>query len=275
MHYRLAEVPELRQRFFQEARLLSRIRHPHVVEVRDHGTLSDGRPYLILELLRGVSLRERLGRPDRLTTADTFAMFLQLADALGAVHAHGIVHRDLKPENVVLVEDGSGGTPLAKLIDFGIAKVLYGRCTSLPTLRSAQGALFGSPAYMTPEQVRGATVDHRADLYALGLMMYEIFTDSWPWPVDATDMWAQLAAHAERPPRQNIRLQQLCRPLAQLVMRCLSKDPAERPQSAAELRAHLEAAHKVWALPPPLGPSRISGIHLVAPARAWQEGGRR
>ena len=242
----LSERGQMRERFHQEVRLISRLRHPNVVRLLDHGELSDHRLYLVMELLDGASLCERMGDHLPLGRDETFSIFTQLCQALATVHEQGVVHRDLKPENVILKRCALGPTQVT-LIDFGVAKVLATSC-SMPVLATAQGMLVGSPRYMAPEQIQSACVDHRADVYALGLMMYEAFTGAWPWPEQPMAFWAQLAAHVEQSPAVDHRLRRRCRPMSDLVMGCLQKDASARPRSAEEVRVRLLDAWRRWPL---------------------------
>jgi serine/threonine-protein kinase len=238
-----AQRERARLRFSQEARLISLIDHPNVVRYLGHGSLPDHRPYLVMEMLEGGCLFDRLTDGGPITAPDAFALFEQLCAALDAVHARGIVHRDLKPENVIL--SGPPRAPVAKLIDFGISKVTPSGQRGL----TGEGLFIGSPGYMAPEQIERAPLDGRTDLYSLGLMMYEVFTDQWPWTLRRCDLWQQLRAHTSVKPRRDRRFERRCRPLADLVMRCLEKDPARRPSSAGEVRQALSALEPLWPLP--------------------------
>jgi hypothetical protein len=238
-----AEREATRLRFSQEARLIALIHHPNVVRYLGHGALPDERPYLVMEMLEGGCLFDRLTDGGPIPAPDAFRAFGQICAALEAVHAHGIVHRDLKPDNVILSR--SGDAPMAKLIDFGISKVFpHGE----PAL-TGEGLFIGSPSYMAPEQIESAVLDARTDIYALGLMMYEVFTDDWPWAVPRSDTWQQLRAHAELKPRRDRRFEHRCRPLSDLVMRCIEKVPGRRPASALEVRKALSALEPYWPLP--------------------------
>jgi eukaryotic-like serine/threonine-protein kinase len=171
----LTEDVEITKRFFNEARAANAIRHPGIVEVFDSGTLPSGVAYLVMELLEGESLAARLRRLGRLELTEARAIGVQTASALGAAHAAGIVHRDLKPDNLFLVRDYrdvSGEN--VKVLDFGIAKLGIGTSRSV-SVKTRTGSVTGTPAYMSPEQCRGTKeVDHRTDIYALGVILYEM-----------------------------------------------------------------------------------------------------
>lgn len=174
-----AAFPEVAERFLVEARAAAAVRHPGVVKIFDFGRLDEGMPYLVMELLDGESLADLLERRRRLPQDQAIGLCLHVLDALEAAHRAGIVHRDLKPENVVLVR-GPGGEPWAKLIDFGIA--LLGHTGPAAIRQTVQGTVMGTPYYMAPEQARGALdIDGRADLYALGVMLYEMLVGKLPF----------------------------------------------------------------------------------------------
>ena len=164
----LAGDAELAQRFAREAMVSAKLEHPHVASALDYGTLAEGGAYLVMQLARGRGLRAWLhGRADPRTA---IAIGAQIADALGAAHAHGIVHRDLKPENVI-VEERDGGLH-ARVLDFGIARVADAAKGDAPLTRL--GTVMGTAGYMAPEQAVGEAVDARADVYALGVILWEL-----------------------------------------------------------------------------------------------------
>ncbi|MEL6189881.1 MAG: serine/threonine-protein kinase, partial [Myxococcota bacterium] len=169
LHEHAYESTEILQRFRREAEITSQLGHPHIVEVSDFNVLEDGRAYLVMELLEGVSLRQRLrdGRPFSLD--DVGLLLGQVSSALSRAHRAGVVHRDLKPENIFLVDhDGTG--PFAKVLDFGISKM-----QGAETVLTQGASLMGTPRYMSPEQARGdnASVDGRADQFSVGAIAYE------------------------------------------------------------------------------------------------------
>jgi serine/threonine protein kinase len=173
------------ERFLREARAAASISSPYICDVYDSGKLEDNRPFLVLELLEGESLYERMTRVRQIDVATTVRMVSQVARGLTKAHAAGIVHRDLKPENVFLTKDEEGAL-LAKILDFGLAKFYAPVETDGPAARlTREGAVFGTPAYMSPEQVKGqGHVDHRADLWALGCITYECFTGRTVWSTE-------------------------------------------------------------------------------------------
>src|ERR1700744_4300557 len=165
------------ERFMREARAAASVKSPYIVEVYDSGRLEDGRPFIAMELLDGESLYDRMARVRLFDPDTTVRIITQVAKGLTKAHAIGIVHRDLKPENIHLCK-AEDGEEIAKVLDFGLAKFYSPVKTDEKTARlTREGAVFGTPAYMSPEQVKGqGSVDHRADLWALGCMAYECLT---------------------------------------------------------------------------------------------------
>ncbi|HZW89214.1 MAG TPA: FHA domain-containing serine/threonine-protein kinase, partial [Myxococcaceae bacterium] len=232
------------RRFQREAVAASQIRHPGIVEVTDFGRTPDGRFYLAMELVEGETLGRRLARLGPLPPADAMALVRELARALGAAHARGIYHRDIKPENVLLARDGS-----AKLADFGIARLAEGPRDARET---AAGLIFGTPHYMSPEQAAGQRQDGRSDVYALGVLLFELLTGAPPYlGASATHVLAahllspvpRLPAHGPHGP--------IPPSLADLLQRMMAKTAAERPASMAEVEASLDAVLAGQELPPP------------------------
>jgi serine/threonine-protein kinase len=179
-----ADSAEARSRFENEARAAAKLRSKHVVEVYDHGVSEDGRPYIVMEFLRGEPLDKRLERLGRLPAKDTARIVMQVCRALSRAHAIGIVHRDLKPENVFLVWDEEDGADVAKVVDFGIAKFADNQLGSSSATRT--GSVLGTPYYMSPEQARGLrSVDHRADLWSVGVITYRCLVGSLPFDGEA------------------------------------------------------------------------------------------
>lgn len=236
------------ERFTREIRLAARLQHPNVVPVLSAGTVPEGLPYYVMPFIDGASLRERLGK-GALPTADAVAVLRDVGRALAYAHAHGVVHRDVKPENVLL----TGGA--AVVVDFGIAKAAVA-ASGAATLTQL-GMAIGTPAYMAPEQAAGQSdVDHRADLYALGVVAWELFTGRHPFASKTTPQ-ALLAAHfVEMPAPLAEQCPGLPPHIADVVMRCLAKDPADRPASAAEVLLALDTAASL-ARAPSVVPSTV------------------
>jgi len=220
-------------RFFNEARAATAIRHPGIVEVHDYGSLHDGSAYIVMELLDGESLGARIRRTGARPAAPWLPLVRQIAGALHAAHEQGIVHRDLKPDNVFLIRDPEieGGERI-KLLDFGIAKLAH---TPGDASKTRTGAVMGTPTYMSPEQCRDAgLVDRRADLYALGCILYELACGRPPFLTDGVgDLIAHHLYFEPQPPRA---LQPtIPEPVEQLIMWLLRKQPEARPATALEV----------------------------------------
>jgi len=220
-------------RFIREAQTANALKSRHIIETTDFGQLPDGPFYVVMELLEGTDLARAM-REQRLTVAQLFHIFIQVADTFELVHAHGIVHRDLKPDNVFLVNEN--GDPLfVKLLDFGIAKVLHSGSSEL----TEEGMILGTPHYMAPEQARSQSVDHRADVYSLGIMMYRAFTGRLPFTAENTI--GVITRHAMDIPDPPSRFAPVDPLLESLILRCMAKRPEERPQRMAEISNDLRA----------------------------------
>jgi serine/threonine-protein kinase len=220
---------ELAPRLLQEARAAAKLGHPAIVRVFDVGQTADGDPFIVMELLEGESLNQRLGRELRLSATQAVQLLLPIADALRAAHQKGIVHRDIKPDNVFLVADATGVQP--KLVDFGIAKLAVREFDSQLTQR---GAVVGSPDYMAPEQARGDDdIDRRADVWSFCVLLYETMTGGPPF--QGSNYNALMRAILEEPPPLLTSLCAADSELAELVQTGLAKDRAERWQSMQEL----------------------------------------
>jgi len=218
--------PEVVHRFFNEARAATEIRNEHIVEVLDFGTLPEGMPYLVMEWLDGESLGSLLRSARKLPLAQAAMIMSGIARALRAAHGKGVVHRDLKPDNVFLVRR-DGEPDLVKVLDFGIAKLL---ATGMPVQYQTQtGAIIGTPAYMSPEQCRGAKeIDHRTDVYALGVIGYQMLTGRLPFAADA--LGELLLKHlTETPPPADSIEPSVPAPVSQMLARALEKEPEKRP----------------------------------------------
>ncbi len=231
---------DLLERFEREAQLAGSLNHPNVVALYDVG-LQDGKPYFVTELLQGEALRERLAKgPIPVPLALDWAA--QMAQGLAAAHERGIVHRDLKPENVFITRDGH-----VKVIDFGIAKLIEAAREAAPHglmdetaspsgARTGTGMVLGTPGYMSPEQVRGDPVDARTDFFSLGAVLYEMLCGRRAFPAKSVVESGYAILHAEPEPLPVA----IPAPVAQVVQRCLEKDPGRRFHSARDLAFHLE-----------------------------------
>jgi eukaryotic-like serine/threonine-protein kinase len=231
------------ERFVREARAAASVKSPYIVEVYDSGRLEDGRPFIAMELLEGESLYDRMARVRLIDPETTVRIIGQVAKGLMKAHAIGIVHRDLKPENIHLCK-GEDGEEIAKILDFGLAKFYSPMKTDEKTARlTREGAVFGTPAYMSPEQVKGqGSVDHRADLWALGCMAFECLTGRPVWNTEQ-GVAMTFAAIAASPLPQPSRFRPDLPPAFDAWFKhALERDANARFQTAKELAEDLAKA---------------------------------
>jgi serine/threonine protein kinase len=228
---------ELVERFFNEARAATAIKHPGIVQIYDLGYQDDGSAYIAMEFLEGEGLDARLRRLGRLPVQQALRFTGQLASALAVAHGRGIVHRDLKPANIFIVPDGqvSGGERI-KILDFGIAKIAR-TSEQGPAALTQVGTVMGSPSYMAPEQCRGAAdVDHRADLYSVGCILFECLCGRPPFLPSEGGYITIMAAHLnDMPPAPSSLRPDLTQDIDNLVLHLLVKEPYARPESAAHV----------------------------------------
>jgi len=236
------------ERFRREAITAARLAHPGVVATFDAGA-DDGTAYIVMELVRGRTLRQVLSEEGRLSPRLAISVALQVSDALAHAHRAGLVHRDIKPANVLLVDDDSD-PPRVKVTDFGIAKASQGLGADL----TKTGMVLGTPKYLSPEQIDGREPDARADLYALGVVLYEMLTGAPPF-AGSTDLATALAHLNEIPPAVSSRRPEVPAALDRLVGCLLSKDPDRRVPSAEALCRALAAIGTALVVPSP-GPTR-------------------
>jgi eukaryotic-like serine/threonine-protein kinase len=229
LHKEMTAFPEVVARFEREAVAAGRIEHSHVVSATDFGKLEDGSFYLVLEFIEGQSLAKLVSKVGALAPLRALRITRQIVEALQAAHAVGIVHRDLKPDNVMLV-DKDDDPDFVKVLDFGIAKVKVEETAEQPALTQI-GTVFGTPEYMSPEQARGELVDARADLYTVGVILFEMLSGNSPFKDD--DLVVVLTRHltADPPPLPS----NIDPVIRDLVLLLLKKNREERAQSAAEL----------------------------------------
>jgi serine/threonine protein kinase len=256
--------PVVVDRFLQEARAASAIRHAGIVEVFDFGRLPTGQAYIAMELLRGEELSSFLARRGALDASLAAHIAMQMLAALNATHVVGVIHRDLKPENVFLVPDpGAPGAIRVKILDFGIAKLTGRALAGQPRRPRTKNLILGTPAYMAPEQCRGGTeLDARADLYAVGCLVFELLTGRPPFVAGGDG--EVMAMHIyEPPPRLSNLAPHLPVELDALLAKLLTKDPADRIPSAAYALATLERAP----IAPLVDEVALSGAHYaIGPA---------
>jgi predicted Ser/Thr protein kinase len=243
----LAQDEESVGRFLTEAKAASAIGSSHIVEVQDFGKLPDGATYIVMEYLEGMTLGEAMDHEHGLDVEVTVNVSVQVAGALAAAHAVGVVHRDLKPDNVFLLDSADGY--FVKILDFGIAKVMHSG-----QKLTAVGSVIGTPHYMSPEQATGGRTDARADIYSLGVMMYEMACGKVPF--DAENPLAVISMQVtDDPPTLRKRMPEgrsLPPGLESVIMKCLAKEPDERFLTMHDVQAALERIEQ-------------GGVPLVAP----------
>jgi serine/threonine protein kinase len=239
-----ATDPDRLARFEQEARAAAALNHPNILAVHDLG-MHDGAPYIVSELLDGVTLREQIFT---LPLRKAIDYAIQIAQGLAAAHEKGIVHRDLKPENIFITSEGR-----VKILDFGLAKLMQepaaARMSMLPTTpphmasrpHTIVGEVMGTIGYMAPEQVRGVVADHRADIFAFGAILYEMVSGRRAFGGE-TAMDTMMAIAKETPPDLPVTDRHITPAVTRIVERCLEKNPASRFQSTRDLAFALEGA---------------------------------
>jgi serine/threonine-protein kinase len=275
LHPQFARYTEAVNRFLREARAASSINHPNIVDVTDFGLLGDGLVYFVMEFLDGKSLEDVIEREGAVELHRAINIANQMALALEAAHDQGVIHRDLKPDNVMLLArpgrrdlvriatgdpsrpgGGMGGLPgpsdqpvterertwdFVKLLDFGIAKVLI---PDELTAETVQGAVFGTPEYMSPEAARGEDVDHRADIYSLGVILFDMLTGRPPFEAQAANEVLQMQIHRPPPsPREFAPHREITEAAEKVILKAMQKDADRRYQSMGELRADLQHAY--------------------------------
>jgi eukaryotic-like serine/threonine-protein kinase len=246
--------PQVVQRFIDEARAVNRIAHPNIVDIFGFGALPDGRKYCVMALLQGATLAALVKQRGRLPAAEALPILAEVANALDAAHAAGVVHRDLKPENVFLSQ-ASGGARKVTLLDFGIARMAGDE----RRVRTGTGVVLGTPAYMSPEQCAGSSVDHRTDLYAFGVVAFEVLTGRTPFVGEKRGhLFTQHLTSP--PPRASDLAPDLAPELDAVFGRLLAKRPEERPGSAAEALQLLTAGLGAAA---PARRAKTPGVWLV------------
>jgi eukaryotic-like serine/threonine-protein kinase len=232
--HHLGDDTDAIKRFHREAKAASRLNHQHITTVYDFGVMPDGQPYLVMDFLKGVNLEELIAKKDHLTIEELHPIIKQVCEALGEAHRQGVIHRDVKPENIVLVEK-DGSSNFVKVVDFGVAKFIQDPEGSMGRLTKT-GNLCGSPAYMSPEQCQSKPIDHRCDIYAMGVVLFESLTGTLPFL--APDLMQLMFMHVtERAP-----LLSETRPdlpfspaIVRVVNKALSKEPNDRQQSMSQL----------------------------------------
>ncbi len=243
LHDYLVSDDEFIKRFRQEAKASSRLSHPNIITIYDFGVIPEGqRPYIAMDLLIGTPLSDLLAQVERIPLDEAIPIFSQVCSALGEAHRQGVVHRDVKPENIVLVER-SGQRLFPIVVDFGIARIVEESDAAKIT---RTGTVCGSPTYMSPEQCTSSKVDHRSDIYSLGVVIYETLTGEVPFHSD--ELVRVMAMHLSDPPTPLNQVKPglfFPEALEEAVYRSLAKNPDQRFQSMEEFAKALEDSVKV------------------------------
>ncbi|HEU5060710.1 MAG TPA: serine/threonine-protein kinase, partial [Kofleriaceae bacterium] len=264
----LAADGKARSRFSREAESSSRLSHPNVVSVVDFGETDEGLLYLVMDFIDGEELHRVIAREAPFATARALDLLRQLARGLGHAHDRGLVHRDFKTENVLITTDG--GDEIARIVDFGIA--VLGEMTAPEHRLTTEGMVLGTPAYMSPEQSTGEEIDHRADLFSLGVMLYEMLAgklpfDGTPIAMAKANLAAPVPPIATRAP--GVRAD---RRLEAVAMRLMAKEPEQRFASATALLAHLDQVfgRPADTEPPPIARGEAAAVAAL-PERTMSE----
>jgi len=229
LNAQMAADPTWVQRFYNEAKACSRLAHPNTIRMFDFGQTSDGRLFMTMEFLDGASLRDAVSKGP-LAPQRVVKILIQCCASLAEAHSIGIIHRDIKPDNVFLL-NMAGSPDFVKLLDFSVAKLLEG-----DRMKTQAGVVFGTPQYMSPEQGRGLPLDARSDLYALGILAFEMLTGNVPFNDENPMSVIQMHLHGAIPPLP----QSVPYSVQQIVRRALEKDPARRYQSSGEMMQHCQ-----------------------------------
>jgi serine/threonine-protein kinase len=259
LHPQFARYPEAVNRFLREARAASSINHPNIVDVTDFGLLPDSTVYFVMEFLEGKSLEDVIEREGAVELHRSLNIANQISHALEAAHHAGVIHRDLKPDNIFLlqkpgrrdlvrmVSDNQWTTEreqtfdFVKVLDFGIAKTLV---PDELVAETVQGAVFGTPEYMSPEAARGEDVDHRADVYSLGVILFDMLCGRPPFEAPQSSEVLQMHINTPPPsPREFAPHREITEAAEKVILRAMMKDPNKRYQTMADFRRDVEASY--------------------------------
>lgn len=268
LHDYLVSDDEFIKRFRQEAKASSRLSHPNIITIYDFGLIPEGqRPYIAMDLLIGTPMSDLLSQIERLPLEEAIPVFSQVCSALGEAHRQGVVHRDVKPENIVLVER-SGQKFFPIVVDFGIARLMEESDAAKIT---RTGTVCGSPTYMSPEQCTSSKVDHRSDIYSLGVVIYECLTGEVPFHSD--ELVRVMAMHLSDPPtplnqvKPGLMFPEM---LEEVVYKSLAKNPDQRYQSMEDFATALEESLK-QKVPEPMASKSSSRAKSLEPGPLAQD----
>jgi serine/threonine-protein kinase len=252
-----AAMASMVTRFLREAMAVNMIRHPNIVDIFEFGELADGRPFYVMELLEGTNLRKLVQLRGRFSPADALGMLEPVCGALEAAHRAGVVHRDLKASNITVLENGT--ERIVKLLDFGIAKLLHPEPGGAGLTEA--GSMLGTSHYMAPEQVRGEPVDTRVDVYALGVLLYQLLTAQYPFQSEKTEEIAWM--HLTAPVPRASHAAPVTPALDEIIIKAMEKDREKRyPSVTAFLEALKEACGTAPAATEEERPVPSAGIHV-------------
>lgn len=246
-----AQKQERINRFLREAKAAGRLSHPNIVTIHEVG-IDNGRHYIVMEYLEGENLRERLQRQGAIPLKEAVDITLQVLSALEHAHRMGVVHRDIKPENIHLLPDG-----LVKLTDFGIARIVFE-----PNI-TIDGQIFGTPSYMSPEQIEGGEIDHRTDIFSVGVVLYEMLTGRKPFTGESIVTITYNIMNKEPTPPPGVPYG-----IERVLMRAMAKRPSDRYNSAREMAEDLKRAMEPGALVMPVPPPVVASPPPAAPSSA-------
>jgi len=270
IHPELSKNSDVVSRFVTEAKAVNQIGHEHIVDIADFGNTSDGEFYFVMEYLQGESLSDRLRRENRLDAQSALSITAQIADALNASHEQGIIHRDLKPENIFLCLNRGPGRDFVKVLDFGLAKLTLS--DQKVNHKTRTGSVMGTPYYMSPEQCEGKIeIDHRADIYSLGVLLFEMLTGKVPFGGDGYG--EIIVKHVTMPPPSVRSINdELPEELDLILYRALAKDRDQRFQTMNEFEQALLDPQRYATSAPVIGiPDDLSGVARAASPMARSE----
>jgi tRNA A-37 threonylcarbamoyl transferase component Bud32 len=270
IHPELSKNSDVVSRFVTEAKAVNQIGHEHIVDIADFGNTSDGEFYFVMEYLQGESLSDRLRRETRLDAGSALSITAQIADALNASHEQGIIHRDLKPENIFLCNNRGPGRDFVKVLDFGLAKLTLS--DQKVSHKTRTGSVMGTPYYMSPEQCEGKIeIDHRADIYSLGVLLFEMLTGKVPFGGDGYG--EIIVKHVTMPPPSVRSINEdLPEEVDLILYRALAKDRDQRFQTMAEFEEALLDPARYASSAPVVGiPEDLSGVARAAAPMARAE----
>jgi serine/threonine-protein kinase len=261
LHAQFATNPEIVERFYREAQSATAVGNEHIIEVTDVGTFDDGAPFIVMEFLEGIELAKLIEQEGSLSISRLVHIVTQVCGALSAAHARGIVHRDMKPENIYLIRRGAD-SDFVKVLDFGVSKVRDASDSMGAHALTRTGMAIGTPYYMPPEQAQGVRdLDHRADIYAVGVILYQGLTGHLPFDAESYPALL-LKIVSERPAPLRVFRNDLPEALESLVLKAMARDRSDRFQTTQELADALQRFSVLQTMPPE-SMSRRSAVSAI------------